>query len=126
MTRALVVLLPLWSAAALGGEGKWTPRQVLELGPQWVKQQGFQLPLDKLWNEKKAGGLLGNAVALPGCTGAFVSAQGLLVTNHHCVVSILQQHSTAENNLYNVGYLARARGEEKRAAAYRIQIPRAF
>lgn len=126
MTRALVVGALLASGAALAGEGKWTPQQVLELGPQWVKQQGFQLPLDKLWNEKKHGGLLTNAIALPQCTGAFVSAQGLLITNHHCVVGILQQHSTPENNLYTTGFLARARGEEKRAAAFRIQIPRAF
>ncbi len=125
MTR-LIALVLLSSSAAWAVEGKWTPQQVLELGPAWVKAQGFQLPLDKLWNEKKSGGLLGNAIALPSCTGAFISAQGLLITNHHCVVSILQQHSTAENNLYKTGYLARTRSEEKRAAAYRIQIPRAF
>ena len=108
--RPLAMVLLTAAVAASAGEGKWTPQQVLELGPQWVKTQGFQLPLEKLWSEKKAGGLLGNAVALPGCTGAFVSAQGLLITNHHCVVSILQQHSTAENNLYKTGYVARSRG----------------
>src|SRR5688572_22276410 len=117
MVRLKASVLLLLSGVAFAGEGKWTPQQVLELGPQWVKQQGFQLPLDKLWNEKKGGGLLANAIALPGCTGAFISAQGLLITNHHCVVSILQQHSTAENNLYKAGYLARNRSEEKRAAA---------
>ncbi|MBK7865271.1 MAG: S46 family peptidase [Archangiaceae bacterium] len=124
MGRVLAFLfLP---ALAFAGEGKWTPQQVLELGPAWVKSQGFALPLEKLWSEKKGGGLLGNAVALPGCTGSFVSPQGLLITNHHCVVGVLQQHSTPENNLYKSGYLARNRGEEKRAAAFRIQIPRAF
>jgi hypothetical protein len=120
------VLAFLFPALAFAGEGKWTPQQVLELGPAWVKGQGFQLPLEKLWSEKKGGGLLGNAIALPGCTGAFISPQGLLITNHHCVVGVLQQHSTPENNLYKTGYLARTRGEEKRAAAFRIQIPRAF
>jgi hypothetical protein len=120
---ALVVLLPL---AAVGGEGKWTPQQVLELGPAWLKSQGFQLPPSKLWDEKKGGGLLSNAVALPGCTGAFVSAQGLLITDQHCVMSILQQHSTPEHNLTQTGYLARTRAEEKRAGAFRVQIPRAF
>ena len=102
------------------------PQQVLELGPAWVKSQGFALPVDQLWNQKKGSGLLSNAIALPGCSGAFVSANGLLITNHHCVASILQQHSTPEANLARVGYLARTQGDEKPAAAFRIQVPRGF
>lgn len=126
MIRVLAALCALAPAAAFAAEGKWTPQQVLELGPQWVKGQGFQLPLEKLWSEKKSAGLLANAVQLPGCTGSFVSSQGLLITNHHCVVSILQQHSTPELNLYKSGYLARTRADEKKAAAFRILIPKAF
>jgi len=112
--------------AMLGAEGKWTPAQVLDLGPKWVKEQGFQLPLQKLWDKKKGTGLLSNAVQLPGCSGSFVSAQGLLITNHHCVVSILTEHSTPGANLFEDGYLAKTRADEKASKAYRIQVPRAF
>ncbi len=120
---ALAVVLPLMASA---GVGKWTPQQVVELGPAWVKGQGVALPLDKLWSEKQNAGLLGNAIALPQCVGSFVSPQGLIITNHHCIVTILQQHSTPEHNLTQTGFIARTRGEEKRAGAFRIQIPRAF
>jgi len=61
-------------------------------------------------------GLLANAVQLPGCSGSFVSAEGLLITNHHCVVGILQEHSTPQSNLSRDGFLARSRAEEKRPA----------
>jgi hypothetical protein len=116
----------LVAAPALAGEGKWTPQQVLEQGPAWVKAQGFGLPLERLWDEKAGGGLLANAVQLPGCSGSFVSAEGLLVTNHHCADGILQEHSTPQANLSLQGYLARTRADEKKAGAFRIQVPRAF
>ena len=123
--RAVFSLL-LLAAPALAGEGKWTPQQVLAQGPAWVKAQGFSLPLERLWDEKAGGGLLANAVQLPGCSGSFVSAEGLLITNHHCADGILQEHSTPQANLSQDGYLARTRADEKKAGAYRIQVPRAF
>ena len=120
------ILSFLLVAPALAGDGKWTPQQVLAQGPAWVKAQGFGLPLDRLWDEREGDGLLANAVQLPGCSGSFVSAEGLLITNHHCVVGILQEHSTPQANLSKGGFLARSRGDEKKAGAYRIQVPRAF
>lgn len=116
----------LLAAPALPGEGKWTPQQVLAQGPAWVKAQGFALPLERLWDEGAGGGLLANAVQLPGCSGSFVSAEGLLITNHHCADGILQEHSTPQANLSRDGYLARTRADEKKAGAFRIQVPRAF
>ncbi|MBE2250801.1 MAG: S46 family peptidase [Myxococcus sp.] len=124
--RRLPFVLVVVASAALAAEGKWTPQQVLELGPAWVKQQGFSLPLSKLWDEKKGGGLLANAVQLPGCSGSFISAEGLLITNHHCVVGILQEHSSPQQNLVKDGYLAATREAEKPAKAYRLQVPRRF
>jgi hypothetical protein len=124
--RRMFLATILLAATALAGEGKWMPQQVLEQGPAWVKQQGFGLPLSKLWDAKQGGGLLANAVQLPGCSGSFVSAQGLLITNHHCVMSILQEHSTPQANLVKDGYLVRAAADEKASKSFRIQVPRAF
>jgi hypothetical protein len=125
-TLAFAMTMLLAVAPIVAEDGKWTPQQVLALGPAWVKAQGFELPLDELWNEKAGGGLLANAVQLPGCSGSFISADGLLITNHHCVVSILQEHSTPQANLGRDGYLARTRADEKASKAYRIGVPRAF
>ena len=123
---ASLLVTALAAPAAPAAEGKWTPQQVLQQGPAWVKAQGFALPVQRLWDERAGGGLLANAVQLPGCSGSFVSAEGLLITNHHCVVGILQEHSTPQANLGRDGYVARARDDEKRARAFRIQVPRAF
>jgi hypothetical protein len=123
---SVMLALALLASPVRAQEGKWTPQQVLQQGPAWVKAQGFALPLDQLWNEAEGGGLLANAVQLPGCSGSFISPDGLLITNHHCVVGILQEHSTPQANLGKDGYLARTRGDEKAAKAYRVQVPRAF
>lgn len=114
------------ASSALAAEGKWTPQQVLEQGPAWVKQQGFTLPLSKLWDEKTGTGLLANAVQLPGCSGSFVSEDGLLITNHHCVVGILQEHSSPQTNLVRDGFLAKGRDDERPSKAFRLQVPRRF
>jgi len=121
-----VIGLALLAASARAGEGKWTPQQVLAQGPAWVRAQRFSLPLERLWDEKAGGGLLANAVQLPGCSGSFVSAEGLLVTNHHCADGILQEHSTPQANLSLDGFVARSRADQKKAGAFRIQVPRAF
>lgn len=127
MTFARIVLAgAVVSSFAWAGEGKWTPQQVLDLGPSWVKQQGFGLPLSKLWDPKTQGGLLTNAVQFPGCSGSFVSKDGLLITNHHCIVGILQEHSTPQQNLVKDGYLAKSPADEKPAKAFRLQVPRRF
>jgi len=118
----LLVLAPSVRAA----EGKWTPQQVHAQGETWLRMQGFELPLRQLWDPAKGGGLLANAVQLPGCSGSFVSADGLLLTNHHCVVGVLQEHSTPERNVARDGFVAASREDERPAKAYRVQVPRAF
>jgi hypothetical protein len=55
---------------------------------------------------------LGAVVWLGGGSASFVSAEGLIITNHHCITSTLQFNSTPENNLLEKGFLAHSRAEE--------------
>jgi len=56
---------------------------------------------------------LGAIVSLGGCSASFVSPDGLLITNHHCVTRALARNSTAEENLIDDGFLAKTRAEER-------------
>ena len=56
---------------------------------------------------------LNAVVSLGGCTASFVSPDGLLITNHHCVTRYLQHNSTPEQNLLKNGFLAATRADEK-------------
>lgn len=70
---------------------------------------------------------LGAVVSLGGCTASFVSPDGLLITNHHCVTRYLQHNSTPEQNLLRSGYLAKTRGDEKSGGpTARVYVTTAF
>lgn len=70
---------------------------------------------------------LGAVVSLGGCSASFVSPEGLIVTNHHCVTRYLQANSTPESNLLDDGFLARTRADEKSGGpAARVYVTTAF
>jgi Peptidase S46 len=111
---------------ALALDGKWTPAQVLDIDAAWLKRQGLTLPPSALWDAKRGTGLLTGTVNIGGCSGAFVSATGLIVTNHHCLFGAVQEHSTPQRDLITNGFLARAQGEELPASTLRVEIPKRF
>ncbi len=70
---------------------------------------------------------LGAVVSLGGCTASFVSPEGLLITNHHCVTRYLQHNATPEKNLLKDGYLAATRADEKSGGpTARVWVTTAF
>jgi hypothetical protein len=120
------VAVSLTLLAAQGGafavDGKWTPDQILQHDPKWLRELGLEIPPEKLWSPE-GGGLLEAAVKVDGCSAGFITSQGLLVTNHHCAFGILQQHSTPERDLITHGFLARTQAEEIGGAGTRATIP---
>ncbi|MCY1015401.1 S46 family peptidase [Pyxidicoccus sp. MSG2] len=124
--KKTLLLLSLVAAPALAGEGKWTPQQVLELDPAWLRAQGLQVPPKKLWDPQRGTGLLAGAVNVGGCTGAFISASGLVITNHHCAFGIIQEHSSPKRDLITDGFLASKPGDELPGKGARVQVPRSF
>jgi hypothetical protein len=94
---------------ARADEGMWMPQQIPLLAAR-LQAMGFQ-------GDPKAfadltGQPMGAVVSLGGCTASFVSPDGLIVTNHHCVTGSLQFNSTPQRNLLVEGYLAKTRDEE--------------
>ena len=51
-------------------------------------------------------------VNIRGCTGEFVSANGLMLTNHHCGLGQIQEHSSVEHDYLTDGFWAREQGNE--------------
>ncbi|HYI10189.1 MAG TPA: S46 family peptidase [Thermoanaerobaculia bacterium] len=123
--RKLLLLLFV-TASLSASEGKWTPQQVLELDPKWLAAQGLQLPPERLWDAKRGTGLLAATISTGGCSAGWISAEGLFITNHHCLFSALQEHATPENDIITNGFLARTRDAELRSKTMRVTIPRRF
>lgn len=57
-----------------------------------------------------------------GCTASFVSPEGLVLTNHHCVSTCLADNSTAERDLLALGYNAKAREDEIRCQGAQASV----
>ncbi len=105
-----VFLAILLTAACLQAEeGMWMPQQIPQLAPR-LKTMGFK------GNPKAFADLtgqpMGAIVSLGGCTASFVSPDGLIVTNHHCVTGGLQFNSTPQRDLLRDGFLAKTHEEE--------------
>jgi hypothetical protein len=49
-----------------------------------------------------------------GCSGSFVSGEGLVATNHHCARTCIQALSTKERDLAAQGFVAKAQTDERR------------
>ncbi|MEO8704750.1 MAG: S46 family peptidase [Kofleriaceae bacterium] len=106
--------------------GMWMPQQLVLPGHvETFQKLGVALAPQQLANPLDAP--LAAIVHLQGCTGSFVSTEGLIVTNHHCVQNALKVNATKESNLVEKGMLAKTRDEEKSAGpAYRAYVLQAF
>lgn len=90
--------------------GMWTPAQ---MASHVVTLRELGMKLDPQALTDPLAFPLGAIVWLGGCTGSFVSPDGLIATNHHCATGALQFNSTKEKDLLRDGYLARTRAEER-------------
>lgn len=55
-----------------------------------------------------------------GCSASFISPQGLVMTNHHCVVECVEQLSTPKENFVDDGFVAKTPAEERKCPAFEL------
>ena len=113
MKKALLFLscLLVGVTGAYADEGMWLPSLISQrIGDMQAK--GFRLTAEDVYSVNQAS--LKDAVVLfgGGCTGELVSDEGLLLTNHHCGYSYIQQHSSVDHDYLKDGFWAMNRGEE--------------
>ena len=92
-------------------EGMWLPL-LLKKKEADMQKKGMRISAEDIYNVNNAS--LKDAVMLfgTGCTGEFVSSQGLLLTNHHCGYSFIVSHSTVERDYLTNGFWAMSREQE--------------
>ena len=90
---------------ARADEGMWT----FDNFPIQTVNDKYGTRLDQSWLDR----VRNAAVRLQGCSASFVSGEGLILTNHHCVISCVQDLSTAQNDYVKNGWMPATREEEK-------------
>ena len=101
-------------SAALADEGMWT----FDNFPSQIVDEKYGVAIDQAWLDhvRANAGRMAN-----GCSSSLVSDDGLVFTNHHCVVGCVQNLSTPENDYVANGFFTQARAEERQCPAYQIE-----
>jgi hypothetical protein len=107
--RKLSALAALAAAPLLARaeEGMWTFNDF----PRPAVESRYGMKVTDAWLDHVR---LSSVRLAQGCSGSFVSPSGLVMTNHHCVETCLEQLSTPARNLVAEGFLARTTDEERK------------
>ncbi|MDQ2858259.1 MAG: S46 family peptidase [Candidatus Eremiobacteraeota bacterium] len=112
LTLALVLLVACVSSAR-ADEGMWT----LDNFPSAKVMQTYGVsPSPQFLSHVQKASLR----IAGGCSASFISPQGLVMTNHHCVVECVGQLSTGQQNFVQSGFLAKRLEDEKTCPAFEL------
>jgi len=120
---AMALALAL-ASPGLAKEGMFTPEQLPQIADD-LKKTGLNLDAESLTDLTAFP--MGAVISLGGCTASFVSPQGLVGTNHHCLRGSIQFNATEDANYLVEGFLAEEMADELPAApGTRVYVTVAF
>lgn len=105
-------MLAACSLAGYADEGMWMLTDLKKQNAAVMQDLGLDISIDKVYcpdsiSLKDAFVHFGG-----GCTGEVISAEGLVLTNHHCGYQYIQQHSAVEHDYLTDGFWAMSREQE--------------
>ena len=107
-------LAALSAAPAKAEEGMWT----FDNFPIQTVNDLYGTRIDQAWLDR----VRGSAVRINGCSASLVSGEGLVLTNHHCVISCVQDLSDAQNDYVKNGWMPATREEERQCPGQVAEI----
>jgi Peptidase S46 len=124
LSVAAFFLVLLISVPSIADEGMYPVSEIASLG---LMEKGLEISALDIFNPDPDQTCLIDAICrVNGCTGSFVSPDGLIFTNHHCAYAAIQRASTAENDLLSNGFNAATRADEVPAPGYEVRITESY
>ena len=122
-TACFVILIAFaFSSQGRCDEGMFPISELARLN---LAAKGLKLTPDEVFNSKETS-LVDGICRVNGCTGSFVSNNGLIITNHHCAYDAIQGASTAKNDLLENGFIAKSLTDEINAPNYTVRITEGY
>lgn len=122
----LYALVCFWSSFQLFAtppdEGMYPMSELQRLN---LQKLGFMLSANEIFNPNGVS-LTDALVRIGGCTGSFVSPQGLIITNHHCAFGAVAAASTVEKDYITNGFFAKALNQEIPAKGLVVRITKSY
>lgn len=108
----LLSLLTTFTLAGHADEGMWMLTDLKKQNAAVMYDLGLDISIDDVYSPDNIS--LKDAVVHfgGGCTGEVISAEGLVLTNHHCGYGYIQQHSSVEHDYLTDGFWAMTREQE--------------
>lgn len=108
----IISLISLATLSAHADEGMWMLTDLKAQNAATMYEMGLDIGIDQVYCPDHIS--LKDAVVHfgGGCTGEVISAEGLVLTNHHCGYGYIQQHSSVEHDYLTDGFWAMNRSEE--------------
>lgn len=115
-------ILVLTVFAKMPDEGMYPLSEIAKLD---LKKAGLKITTADVYSPGKTS-LIDALVRVGGCTGSFISKDGLIITNHHCAFDYVRQASTVENNYLENGFYAGNREKEIPAQGLTCMITESY
>jgi hypothetical protein len=108
MRIILLIMALAASLPSMADEGMWT----FDNFPASTVQKTYGTAVTPEWLDH----VRLSTIRLSNCTASFISPEGLILTNHHCVESCLAELSSKDSSLIDRGFAAAKRPDERRCS----------
>jgi len=127
MKKAIILftVILLLCFVLIAEEGMYPISEIHKLESKLIKK-GLKISTDKIYNPNKVSLIDAICIVGGGCTGSFISSDGLILTNHHCAYRAIQSASSEENDYIKNGFIAETRQDEIKAKGYTIRITESY
>ena len=113
LASLLLVCLALFTQSMQADEGMWT----FDNFPSKTVGEKYGFTPSQAWLDHVR---LASLRIAGGCSASFISPEGLVMTNHHCVVECVEQISTPKDNFVDDGFVAKTDAEERKCPAFEL------
>ncbi len=103
-------------------EGMFPISEIIKID---LAKAGLKISTNDLYNPNGTS-LIDALVNIGGCSGSFVSADGLIITNHHCVFDAVANASSPDNDFLTNGFKADKRELEIEAKGLTVRITESY